>query len=195
MGTDSELSGWYSGSKRTVQASTDETTAAAKVFAIPELLEQILSCVGIKQLFVLQRVCKNFQSVMLLSKALRQKMWIDSSPRSSDSLINPLALEEGKDSVLHPYCSGFSHDGNATRRGDTFYYLKIGFAIHPPENCRPGCWRSLRLCRMGGEQGLKVAITEVGYPQRWDDIPVAYRLGELFDKALQYHREDEEHWK
>ena len=61
-------------------ASPDEPRVASKVFAIPELLENILIYTDTLQLFVLQSVNSTFQDTMRGSKEIRRRMCLEPKP-------------------------------------------------------------------------------------------------------------------
>ena len=83
------------------------TSAAAKVFAVPELLEVILIEVGevdMKSLFVLQRVDTAFHDIIERSRKLRRIMFMEGTNEESDTepILNPLCFGESINRVLRP---------------------------------------------------------------------------------------------
>ena len=70
---------------------------AAKVFAVPELLENILLNLDLKQLFAVQAVNKDFQGVVSGSKDLKRKMFLlaneDPTLEAMHLTLNPLFQE------------------------------------------------------------------------------------------------------
>lgn len=79
------------------KSSTPTGVAASKVFAIPELLDEILLYLPLKQLFAIQRVSKAFHDTIGASDRLKRRMFLvhqnTTSPLArplTEDLINPL---------------------------------------------------------------------------------------------------------
>ena len=82
-------------------------SAAAKAFAVPELLEAILLEVGksdMKPLFVLQRVSTTFRDTMRSSPKLWRVMFMEGTNKENDTepILNPLCFDESINRVLRP---------------------------------------------------------------------------------------------
>ncbi|KAK4620183.1 hypothetical protein CLAFUW4_10942 [Fulvia fulva] len=64
--------------------------AAAKVLAIPELLEMILEKADPIQLFALQRVDRTFHAMILNSKRVRRRMLLETPNAVNDAAVNEI---------------------------------------------------------------------------------------------------------
>ena len=75
---------------------------ALQVFAVPELLENILTFVEDPiKLFVLQRVCKTFQALIASSIALRRRMCLEPDP--SRLRVKPLLQDKRIVRLMSPF--------------------------------------------------------------------------------------------
>ena len=86
-------------------AATDTATnAAAKVFAVPEIVEGILTQVDMKRLFTVQRVCTTFRDIINQSKQLRRIMWLDNADdkKLDDAALNPVCHNRSRKGTLYP---------------------------------------------------------------------------------------------
>ena len=79
------------------RSKTVDSVAVLKVFAIPELLEEILLYLPLKQLFAVQRVSKVFRDTIAASDPLKRRMFLaypttgsTSARPATEDLINPL---------------------------------------------------------------------------------------------------------
>ena len=151
------------------------TSAAAKVFAVPELLEDILLEVGksdMKPLFVLQRVSTTFRDTIDSSPKLRRVMFMEGTNKERDTepILNPLCFDESINRVLRP--ATFTkwvpnrvlqiHDPDSDSDGYNDEVRSIlGLKCPRFLPCRlevpstaPASWQKLKLCHSATARGL-----------------------------------------
>lgn len=94
-------------------------TAENSVFAIPELLENILLHLPERDLLLAQRVNRCFRNVTTASVHLQRKLFLTADPKSKGGLAtelkwNPLIDSfRPRDCPYQPFCGGRRLDGNA----------------------------------------------------------------------------------
>lgn len=71
-----------------------DDSAAAKVFAVPELLESILLNLPLSRLFTLQRVNSTFKGVIGGSIAIRRRMFLEPSQLNDVDEANQLLSDK-----------------------------------------------------------------------------------------------------
>ena len=147
------------------------TNAAAKVFAIPELLEDILLHLDMKQLFSLQRVNSSFHGTIKKSSPLRQKMWLDTGVANgwTKNAVNPLFLDKTDRGVLYPvlFVGGECLPVIDPNTGDLFVDItvrvKFDMDMSQAEHTRwpilqQGSWRKTKLSRCNCSINVRQAI-------------------------------------
>lgn len=164
-------------------------TSAAQVFAIPELLEMILTHADIKTLLRSQSVNKLFHATTLTSKTLRRNLYLDPTKRSGQI--------KGQDSeprpVVNPLFEEF-HNLNVSVE----HYLwdrewTISMHASPPfARCTPplpqGSWRKMLVCQLSCPVELSYSTFVESSGQYWSDkLPLAelrgpVTMGEVVDK-------------
>lgn len=178
-----------------MEASND--AAATKVFAVPELLENILLNLPISRLFTFQRVNSTFKGVIGGSVAIRRRMFLeptqiynreDMNQLLSDLTLRQatypfvLRLREDSTAVAGPLidaelsCSWM--DNNRTCDGEKIFRSQKASQLIPS-------WRSIKILQ--DESGFAIVISCEGDYWMCGDLP-RYRLntlGRVVDKANQ----------
>ncbi|KXS98623.1 hypothetical protein AC578_10058 [Pseudocercospora eumusae] len=60
---------------------------AARVFAIPELLENILDNLSMPELFIAQHICKHFKAVVVTSSLLKRKLFLSPTKHTKSWIL------------------------------------------------------------------------------------------------------------
>ncbi|KAK4620194.1 hypothetical protein CLAFUW4_10961 [Fulvia fulva] len=121
-------------------------TAAPQVFAIPELLENILLHVDAVNLYLLEHTIKAFKGVMAGSRALRKRMFKEGAAD----------LDDFSDFLEHPVMRRATYPFScvAVRKWDGRYFFHTstnwlidnepGLSVHKMPCTRPAWWRKIR---------------------------------------------------
>jgi hypothetical protein len=173
-----------------LSTNTAGSTASAKVFAIPELLDHILADIDMKQLFVLQRVNSTFEAVISGSKQLRQNMWLERSPPSfsSKSDINPLALERGGSRILRPYRMFIERSGVLHTWGQYFLDVLYKAAAVPPTVVKTESWRKMQVCRPFEDRTPEFVAIQPGTYHHFALSLKNHTLGEVYEETVRITR-------
>ena len=176
-----------------------ESSAAAKVFAMPELLEAILIEVGeseMKSLFVLQRVDTTFQDTIERTRTLRRVMFKQGTNKESDTepTLNPLLFNKSANRVLYPllFREWVPHESWPMEFGGNeceVSFLDFIHATDVSQETKPraanASWRTLKLCHSITARWIDCEISEQSVHKFFSFETDAHTtLGELADNLL-----------
>lgn len=189
-------------------------TPSEKVLALPELLENILHYLDVKQLFVIQRVNSTFKSTISTTKSLRRIIFLEpydgpTHPHPApghdwdgpcmdeetearlDNMLNPLLR---KDVVMKiPLATLEVVDLMRGEMGDTEYEIICDTLPDPTDAAdtvdTTGSWRSMFLTRKGWKAFFRVFCIDTYYQP--DEGSFKFysdtQLGEVMDSIARIH--------
>ena len=165
-----------------MKASKPSTNAiaAATVFGLPELVEQVLLCLDMKALFRLQQVNTTFQSVIAKSQALQRKMCllIDESigiKESIKNIANPLLLDQAMEFRKFRFCfqDPLHHPKSLAAE---LVVQGTDWAMDTFERMAEGSWRKTRIVRR--PYGLSRADLAIEFIVEDEVVVKHFSLGE-----------------
>ena len=135
---------------------TAASSVAAKVFALPELLEMILFQLSIRQLYRVQRVCRAFKDITERSARLRRHMFLDLERRSDSAPILAIHSEPRLSGNIFDTTTFFLDDHKYQQYSGVFEinmatYLKVkdGRVFPPIFGCdESASWRKTNTCNL-----------------------------------------------
>lgn len=179
-----------------MEASDD--SAAAKVLAVPELMENILLNLPLSRLFTLQRVNSTFKGVIAGSIAIRRRMFLEPLQLNDFDEANQLLSDKLLRQATYPFVLRFEDDGAPYIEGPfvdaelscSWMYSnknangKDLFYNHTKSESN-ATWRAIRVPQ--DSEGFVVAISCEDTYWRVRDLPRCYyyTLGSVMDQARQ----------